>query len=76
MEKISTSELLRVFFGLQQTRSMKKKEVHEVLVQRGVSPTGITIAIEDILFQIGNAADNRIEDIDAQLDWEEEKDNE
>lgn len=64
----STHEILKLFFGLASGRSVKKADLRDELVRRGVSPYGVKCMMDDVLEQIGNAADNRIEEIDAQLD--------
>jgi len=64
----STRVILKLYFGLVQGRSIKKSALRDELVHRGVSPYGITEMMERVLEQIGDAADNRIEEIDAQMD--------
>ena len=64
----STFDLLRIFMGVTARRSVKRATLRNELIKRGVSPYGVVTMLEEILFQIGNAADNRIEEIDAQLD--------
>jgi len=66
--KENTTTLLRMYFGLEQWRSARKKDVHGELIRRGVSPYSTEEAVHALLFSVGHAADNRIEEIDAQLD--------
>jgi hypothetical protein len=67
----TTHELLRVYFGLMNVRGIKKSKALDEIIRRGVSAYGVEMLINDLLFAVGNAADNRIEEIDAQLDEEE-----
>lgn len=64
----STPEILLLYFGLEQGRSIRKKDLQNELVLRGVSVVMTEEAIRGVLTQIGYAADNRIPEIDAQLD--------
>lgn len=64
----TTYHILRMFFGFAEQRSVKKADLRDELVRRGVSPYGVKGLMEDVLYQIGHAADNRIEEIDAQID--------
>ena len=64
----STYEVLRMFMGLDVKRSVKKKTLQDVLIKRGVSPYGTIDVVEALLFQIGCAADNRISEIDNQIE--------
>ena len=64
----STYEILKIFLGLENKRSIKKTVLRDELVKRGVSPYGVVDVVDSIAFQIGNAADNRIYEIDSQLD--------
>jgi len=70
--KEKTPELLRLYFGLDQSRGVKKSELFDELIRRGVGPASVFEAIDCLLFAVGWAADNRIEEIDAQLDEKDE----
>lgn len=67
----STRVILKMYFGLVQGRSIRKATLRDELVHRGVSPYGVAEMVERVLEQIGDAADNRIEEVDAQLDKDE-----
>jgi hypothetical protein len=69
-EADDTSMLLRLYFGLVQGRSIKRKALYDELVRRGVSVVNVIDAIEQTLFAIGWAADNRIPEIDQHLEGE------
>jgi hypothetical protein len=62
--KENTPDLLRMYFGVAQGRSVKKRDIHGELVRRGVSPFSALEAVDALLFAIGWAADNRIPEID------------
>jgi len=64
----NSGRILRLYFGLEQGRSIKKKKLFDELIRRGVSVYAVTEAIERLLDAVGWAADNRIEEIDAQMD--------
>lgn len=64
----TTPELLRLYFGFGQGRSIKKKDLHDELVRRGVSIIAVNDTIDQMLFTIGWAADNRIPEIDYHLE--------
>lgn len=68
MKDLTTPTLLCLYFGLETGRSIKRKDLHSELVRRGVSIVTTTNVLTDLLFCIGYAADNRIPDIDDQLD--------
>ena len=59
----STYDVLCMFVGKAQGRSVKKADLQDELIKRGVSPYGVMDAIDSMLFQIGHAADNRIEEV-------------
>jgi len=63
--KEDTPELLRMYFGLVHGRSVKKSVLCNELVRRGVSPWSVEEAVHALLFAIGHAADNCIEEIDV-----------
>jgi len=64
MIKGSTPDLLRLYFGLEQGRSIKKKDLRDELVRRGVSIVTTRMAIREMLNAIGWAADDRIPEVD------------
>lgn len=68
MKDLTTPTLLCLYFGLEAGRSIKRKDLHSELVRRGVSIVTTTNVLTDLLFCIGYAADNRIPDIDDQLE--------
>ena len=59
-----TPTLLRMYFGLDQERSVKKAKVFDELVHRGVSVYAVAEAMDRLLFAVGWAADNRIPEVD------------
>ena len=59
-----TPMLLRMYYGLAMGRSVKKADVRDELVHRGVSIVSTNNAIHEMLFAIGWAADNRLPEVD------------
>lgn len=66
LKSIPTPNVLALYFGLETGRSIRKNDLRDELIVRGVSPTILAEAIREILFVVGNAADNRIPEVDDQ----------
>ena len=66
LKGLATGKLLMLYFGLSNERSVRKNDLCDELVVRGVSPVMLTDAIEGLLYVVGSAADNRMPEIDDQ----------
>jgi len=53
--------LLRYLFMTEQPpRNIKKKDLFDELIRRGVAPNSVSSLVDDIYWTVGNAADNRM----------------
>jgi hypothetical protein len=66
LKDTGTAELLMIYFGLSHGRSVRKNDLRDELVVRGVSVALLTDALEQYLRVVGNARDNYIPEIDDQ----------
>jgi hypothetical protein len=71
LKDTGTAELLMIYFGLSHGRSVRKNDLRDELVVRGVSVALLTDALEQYLRVVGNARDNYIPEIDDQGKAEE-----
>lgn len=66
LKPLSTAEVLMLYFGLSHGRSVRKNDLRDELIVRGVSVALLTDALEQYLRVVGNARDNFIKGIDDQ----------
>jgi len=66
LKPLSTAEVLMLYFGLSHGRSVRKNDLRDELIVRGVSVALLTDAFEQYLRVVGNARDNYIPEIDDQ----------
>jgi hypothetical protein len=72
MKNLDTGQLLCIYFGLDNIRSIKRRKVLDELVKRGISVAYTEYVLRDLMRVIGWAADNRIPEIDNNQGEEED----
>jgi hypothetical protein len=63
-----TADVLRGFFGLCDHRGVKRVDFRAELVRRGVSVVAVEEAVDNVMWAVGCAADNRIPEVDDNND--------